>query len=150
MEAAQPPSNPPRTLVRFLAVLGTAACLIVSAGAWLSIRAQQSMWPLPDLYLLEMAAVSGLCTWSLWSNGTRLTSRGGILAWAMIGVILGFVILGAFSIGFAYIPTAGLLVSAAILSNLRRRHNPFMLLGVCLAAAVAQAAIMLIIIQLLY
>jgi hypothetical protein len=130
-------------------MLGTAVCLIVSAGVWLAIRSQQPMWPLPDLYLLEIAAVSCLCTWGIWSNGTSQASLRGILSWAAIGIVLGFVILGAFSIGFFYLPVAGLLGSTAILADLRQRHNLIIHLGVGLAAAIAQAVIMLAIIRMI-
>lgn len=136
-----------RKLERILAILGAAICLVISVGLWQAIRVDQPMWPFPDLFLFEIAAVSCLCTGSIWSNGRRLVSRHGILAWATIEVILGFMILGAFSIGFAHIPTASLLASAAILSSFRQRQNLIMLPGVCLAVALAQAVFMLAVIQ---
>jgi hypothetical protein len=47
-----------RKLERLLAVIGTAVCLIVSVRIWQVFSAQQPMWRLPDLYLLEMVAAS--------------------------------------------------------------------------------------------
>ena len=109
----QEPSSPGisiRRLERALAVTGTALCLIISAGAWWGLRVQQSLWPLPDLYLLEMLAVSALATWGIWSQAERPASMRLILTWASIGIMLGFMILGAFTIGFFYLPVVVLLV----------------------------------------
>jgi hypothetical protein len=137
-------------LERFLAVLGTTVCLVISAGIWQALRTLQPLWPFPDLYLLEMLAASSLVMWGIWSNGSGQGSLRGILTWAGIGIILGFVILGVFSIGFFYIPVAGLLAGAAILSDRRQGHNLIVYLGMGMAAALAQAALMLAVIRVLY
>jgi hypothetical protein len=148
-----------RRLERALAVTGTALCLIVSVGAWLGLRRQQSLWPLPDLYLLEMLAVSALATWGIWSQAERPASMRLILTWASIGIMLGFVILGAFSIGFFYLPVVVLLIGAAILADrpvpgqtgkARLGSNFFIHMGACIAAAGAQAALMLAVIRIMY
>jgi hypothetical protein len=137
-------------LERSLAIIGAAICLIVSAVFWQVFRVQQPMWPLPDLYLLEMAVASCLCLWAIWSGGTRPNRLRGILVWAGIGIILGFVVIGTFSIGFFYFPIAGLLASAAILSDRRQGSNLLVHVVVGLAAVVAQSALMLVVIRVLY
>jgi hypothetical protein len=139
-----------RKLERLLAVIGTAICLIVSALIWQVVSRQQPMWPLPDLYLLEMLAASVLGTWGIWSNGSRQSPLRGILIWVVAGVLFAFVIMGAFSIGFFFTPVAGLFAIAAILSDRRQAHNLIVHLGVGLAAALVQAALMLAVIRLLY
>jgi len=139
-----------RVLERILAVLGTAICLVVSAGLWLAIHAQQTIWPFPALYLLEMLAASGLGAWCLWNRPAGASGLRGILTWVAIGCQLGFVVLGVFSVGFAYLLPLGLLASATILSDRRLGRSPFLHLGVGLAAALAQAGLMLAVIQILY
>ena len=146
-------------LERALAITGTVLCLVISAGVWWGLRVQQSLWPLPDLYLLEMLAASGLATWGIWVNGTRPASQYLVLTWVAIGAILGFVILATFSIGFFYLPVVVLLISAAILADRRvpgrtgqaRLGSTFFIhMGACIAAAGAQAALMLAVIRVMY
>ena len=66
------------------------------------------------------------------------------------GATFGFVILGAWSIGFLYLPVAVLLALAAGLAD--RRHGRSMALhpGLCVLAAAAQAALMLATIHIFY
>lgn len=108
------------------------------------------MWPLPDLYLLEMLAASALGTWGIWSNESKQLPLRGILIWAVAGILFAFAIMGAWSVGFLYIPVAGLFAIAAILSDRRQGNNLVIHLGAGLAAALAQAALMLVVIRLLY
>ncbi len=150
MQDISPHKPSTRKLERLLAVIGTAICLIVSAGIWVVFSAQQPMWPLPDLYLLEMFVASILGTWGIWSTESRLSPLRGILIWVVVGVLFAFVIIGAWSIGFLFTPVAGLFAIAAILSDLRQGHNLVVHLGVGLAAALAQAALMLAVIRFLY
>lgn len=138
-----------RRLERALAVTGTVLCLVVSFGAWWGLRVQQSLWPLPDLYLLEATAASALAAWGIWNTATGSSSVRLILTWAAIGAILGFLVLAGFSIGNLYLPVAGLLFIAAILADLRLKSNLLVHLGVACAAAVVQAALMLAIIRMI-
>ena len=138
-----------RNLERFLAVIGTAVCLLVSAGLWRVFSAQQPMWPLPDLYLLEMLAASVLGMWCIWSSGSRQSPLRGFLIWAMVGVLFAFVIMGAWSVGFLFIPVAGLFAIAAVLFDRRQRYNLVVHLCVGLAAALTQSALMLTVIRFL-
>ena len=136
-------------LEQFLTVIGTAVCLIVTAGIWQVIRAQQPMWPLPDLYLLEMLAASVLGLWCIWSSGSGQSPVRGILIWAVVGVLFAFVIMGAWSVGFLFIPVVGLFAIAAVLFDRRQGHNLVVHLCVGLAVAFIQAALMLTVIRLL-
>jgi asparagine N-glycosylation enzyme membrane subunit Stt3 len=166
---------------RFLAVLGTAVCLTDSIQVWQVIGAQQEMWPLPGLYLLEMVAVSALFLWAIWGDGDLRSRSGGVrrplpsesgvgpttlrygvlredprraggirgtMSWVAVGVLVAFVIMGAWSVGFLYAPVALLFIIAAILSDRRAGHNLLVHFGVAFAAALAQAAMMLAVISL--
>jgi hypothetical protein len=147
MQAVPSLTTSTRKLELFLAVIGTAVCLLVTAGIWQVIRAQQPMWPLPDLYLLEMFAASALGLWAIWSSGSTRSPFRGFLIWAVVGVLFAFVIMGALSVGFLFIPVAGLFAIAAVLFDLRQGHNLVVHLGVGLAAALAQASLMLTVIR---
>ena len=105
------------------------------------------MWPLPALYLLEMLAASILGVWDTWSSETR--QHGAIVTWVVTGILLAFVIIGAWSVGFLFIPVAGLLAGAAVLSDRRQGRSLVVHLGVGLGAALAQAALMLGVIRFL-
>jgi len=106
------------------------------------------MWPLPDLYLLEMVAASFLGLWSIWGNGSRLSALQGILSWVVVGFLFGFVIIGSFSIGIWFMPAAVLFAIASILSNIRKGDNLVVHLCIGLAAVLAQAFLMFALIRL--
>jgi hypothetical protein len=104
------------------------------------------MWPLPGLYFIEMPALSlaAAVGWNLHF------SWAGVLTWASLGILLAFCILGAFSVGTLYLPVALLLAAAVISSDLREAKPMPVHLGICLGAAIAQAACMLLAVRLLY
>jgi hypothetical protein len=139
-----------RMLERILAGIGTVVCLTVSVLVWLLVGAQQPLWPFPALYLIEMAAVSILGMACIWSNESRLSALCGISTWTAAGIMFAFVIMGAFSIGYWFLPTAGLFAIAALLSTRRQGRNLVVPLCVGLPAALAQAALMLAVIRILY
>jgi hypothetical protein len=141
------PSN--HRLERILTLIASALSLLLGLGFWLALRLQQPVWPFPALYLLEMAVVSILITVGLWQAVTGSPALRSRLPWVGIGLILGFVVLGAFSIGFAYLPVALLFAAAASLSDRRMGRNVLVHLGVAFIAALAQVAVMLLVIQLL-
>jgi hypothetical protein len=134
-----------RSLERFLAIVGVAVCAIISALIWQSVSAYQPMWPLPALYLLEMVALSFAAA----LGNARDSAAGGMVAWGTIGAVLAFVVMGAWSVGFLFIPVAVLLAIAGILRDRRQRLNMAIHLGICAAAAIAQAALMLAAIRVL-
>jgi len=150
MPDISPPTRSTRKLERLLAALAAAICLILCTLIWQVLSAQQPMWPLPALYLLEMPAASILGLWDIWSGETRPSPSGGIVTWAVTGILFAFVIIGAWSVGFLFIPVAGLFGIAAVLSDRRQGHNLVVHLGVGLAAALAQTALMLAVIRFLY
>ncbi len=141
------PTTSIRTLEFILALAASAICLIVCVYVWLVLRAQQPIWPLPGLYLLEMLAVSFLGLWSIGSNETRLSRLRGFLTWVTVGILFAFVVLGVLSVGFLFAPVAVLFTIAAILSDHRQGHSLVAHLGIGLVAAVAQAALMLVVIR---
>ena len=122
---------------------GELVCLVVTVPIWRSISAQQGMWPLPGLYLLEMVALSVLCAFAFYRGGPRSQ----FITWGALGVFLAFSILGAFSIGFFYLPVALIFGAAAIIADVKDKDRDVRRIGahlaVCVIAGLAQAALML-------
>jgi hypothetical protein len=134
-------------LERVLAALAAATCLVVTVIIWASVSQQQDMWPLPAMYFVEVVAASLLGLWGIY----RKDAAGRWLAWATAGALFGFTILGALSVGFFYLPVAGLLGLAALWQDRQAwRRLPLHLGLALLLAAVAQAAVMLQLIRVLY
>ncbi|HLO17378.1 MAG TPA: hypothetical protein VK206_21270 [Anaerolineales bacterium] len=148
MQNSSPSSASTRNFERFLAVIAVTLSLIISVRIWLAFSQQQPMWPLPDLYLLEMLAASTLAMLEILGNGRKQFRSHGILTWIAVGILLAFVVIGAWSIGFFFAPVAGLLAIAAIWSDRRHGRNLVVHLGIGLAAALVQAALMLAVIHL--
>jgi len=133
-------------LERVFAALAVAICLVLTVIIWASVSQQQNMWPLPALYFLEMIAASLVGLWGVYRND----ATGSLLAWATTGALLGFTILGALSVGFFYLPVTGLLWLAALWQDRQDWRRLPLHLGLLLAAGVAQAALMLALIRVLY
>ena len=146
MQPSIPGSLTNPLLEKVLAIAGAVVCLIVTISLWWSISNQQPMWPLPGLYFMEMVAVSLVSAVVFVHGGSR--SR--LIPWGAIGILFAFSIIGAFSVGFFYIPVAIIFGAAASLSDVRSRQPIDAHLGVCMLAGIAQAALMLAAIRLLY
>lgn len=125
-------------LARFLAVLGAAACLAITAAVWRSVGANQPMWPLPALYFIELMLL-GIAVAALFLGESP---SGAVLAWGAAGVFAAFSVLGAWTVGFLYLPTTVLLFAASILEDLGAKANLPAHAAVCLTAGVVQAALM--------
>ena len=123
-----------------------AACVILRPSFGQSVSQQQEMWPLPALYFLEVIAASLVGLWGIFQDD----APGSLLAWAVAGALVGFAFMGAWSVGFFYLPVAGLLGLAALWQDRQDWRRLPLHLGLALLAAVAQAALMLALIRVLY
>jgi hypothetical protein len=133
-------------LEKSLALLGVAACLIITIVIGGNVSSYQPMWPLPGLYFLEMAAFSLFSTFMfIRGNPSR-----GFIIWGTVGALTAFSILGAFSVGFFYLPVVLIFAIVAITSDVRNRQPIWSHLGVCVLAGLIQAALMLAAIRWLY
>jgi hypothetical protein len=135
------------TFERILAIAGMVICLALTAILWISISANQSMWPFPGLYFIEMAALSVASARLAFMDGGPV---GRLITWSAVGLITGFSILGAWSVGFFYLPVAIIFGGLAILSDVRNKQLIPVHLGVCLIAGVVQVLLMLAAIRLLF
>ena len=131
---------------RVLAAGAAGVCVVMTAIIWLLVSQQQPMWPLPALYLLEMAAASLVGLWGIYRND----AVGSGLAWAAAGAVFGFAIIGGFSVGFFYLPVAGLMGLAALWQARLAWQRLPMHVGLALLTALGQAGLMLALIRVLY
>lgn len=129
---------------RILAILGALACLGITIPIWLSVAANQSMWPLPGLYFIEIVAVSILSALAV----VRGLGRAGLASWVAAGILAAFSILGALSVGFFYLPAAIIFGLLALYSDVRQKRPILAHLGLGALAALAQAALMLALVRL--
>ncbi len=121
------------------ALAGLVLCLYVSAYVWQYYSHVQPMWPLPALYLVEipLLTIAGvidilLAAWT-----------GGAVGWLAAGAVLGFSIMGMFSVGMLYVPVALGLALGALVADIRQKHRLLLHLALFLAAGVGQAVLML-------
>ena len=128
---------------RFLAILSAGLCLAATLLLWWNISKVQSMWLLPGLYFVEVVLLGGLGAFSFIRAGPRAK----FLAWGAAGALLGFSLLGALSVGLIYLPVALVFLVICVTSAVRNKQNLVAGLGVCLAAGLAQMALMLAVIR---
>ena len=137
--------NRTHPLERFCAIVGAALCLILTIAIWRSVSGYQAMWPLPALYFIEIAALSIFAALSFVRGAPSAT----LITWPAAGVLSAFSILGAWSVGFFYLPVALLFTAISGSWDVRNRQSIPTHLGLWLIAGGAQAALMLIVVRLL-
>jgi hypothetical protein len=124
-------------------------CLIISLRVYQVVGVQQEMWPLPGLYLLEMLIAVVFGALDVWPVDADRSWRS-MLAWIVVGLLLGFVVMGAWSIGFLYMPVAVLLLAAVLVADRRRHQSMRRHVGLCALGGLAQVLMMLGVIRLMY
>ena len=126
-------------LEKILAILAAVVCLVSTILLWGGISDHQSMWPLPGLYFIMVMVLGVLGAFSFIWGG----SIGKFITWGAAGALLGFSILGAFSVGFFYLPAALLLIVISITSVVRNKAPLLAHLAVGLVVGLALVALML-------
>jgi hypothetical protein len=106
---------------------------------------QQSMWPLPALYLVEMLALSTVAA----AATIYGVPTSGIMLWIATGALLAFAMLAMFSIGLFYLPITGLFAVTAILSTWRSRSSALISVALAIGAATVQVIVIFAVISLL-
>lgn len=137
-DLAAHPRSISRLLEWVLATIGAFNCIIVSVAF---AQSKQPMFPLPGLYLLEIAML-GLIVTIYVGLRPRLGTQWVALPWLAAGIILAFVVLGGFSIGSFLIPALLAFAATGVVGDLQAGTSSLPHLGILLIAAVAQAAIM--------
>ena len=133
---------------KFIAVLAIIVCLITCLVIFQSLLSDphQEIFPLPAFYLFEMIAASLVAAMGAFKESKAWNKA----TWAAGGIIAAFVLMGAWSIGFFFIPTAILVLITALLSW--RRHHTQILIGAItyVVAFVTQIILMFAAIRILY
>ncbi len=139
MEPAKPPAT---TLIeKILAILAAVICLVSTVLLWGGISGHQSMWPLPGLYFIMVMVLGVLGAFSfIWGGAI-----GKFITWGAAGALLGFSILGAFSVGFFYLPAALLFIIISITYDGRNKRPLLAHLAVGLVVGLALVALMLMV-----
>jgi hypothetical protein len=140
-------SKTTRPFERILAIAGAGICLVVTVILSGSIGAQQNLWPLPGLYFIEMAVLSLVCALLAFVADNPLSQ---FITWVSVGIFTGFSILGAWSVGFFYLPVAVIFAVIVIRSDLRIKRHIAAHIGVWLIAGLVQVILMLVVIRSLY
>jgi hypothetical protein len=125
-------------LERILAILAAVACLIITLVFWFSLSPDDSRWPLPGLYFVEIVSLSFISTYIF----VRGDPRGSLMTWVAAGVLSAFSFLGAASVGFFYLPVALMFSVISLIWDVRNKQNKPARLGIFLIAGIAQSALM--------
>ncbi|MBP6017145.1 MAG: hypothetical protein KA586_10535 [Candidatus Promineofilum sp.] len=131
-----------RGLIWIASLIGTATCILVP----LLFSQGSQDFPLPALYFIEIALL-GVLVMGYVVFRASFGGRWRALPWVASGIVLAFVILGGFSIGFYLIPALFAFVAVGALGDLQRDGLMARHLGYLLLAAVVQSAVMLTAIQ---
>lgn len=131
------PNNGAKRIFEWIAaVIGAINCAVVPM---LFITGQQPLFPLPGLYFIEIMLL-GLAV--LVATAVRPTAWSKPIPWIAAGILLAFVILGGFSIGFFLIPAFIAFLLVGLLADWQTGGNIGLHIGLCFVAAVVQAVIM--------
>lgn len=138
----------PASILRLtLSSAGVIVCLIACSWVWQMLNGQQTRWPLPALYLLELMAVSIVGWLGINYRGARAAPWVSRLAWGAIGIFVAFAVMGAMSIGFLFLPVALLFMLAVLFADQRYGGVKVAAIGVCALTALTQVIVMLLLIQ---
>jgi hypothetical protein len=126
------------------ALIGAANCIYVPLAF---TQPQGSLFPLPGLYFIEIALI-GVLVLVFVAVRPGLKARWLALPWIAGGIILAFVILGGFSIGFYLIPALIAFIAVGLLADRQAGGAMTRHLGMFFVATVVQGAVMYLLIQL--
>lgn len=132
-------------LERTLALLAAAVCSLISIRVFQLVGSMQPVWPLPALYLVEVTSLTWVGAWVL----IRERPSSAVVVCAVAGILTGFSILGAWTIGFFYLPVVLLLGIAGGLATWRRQRLLLVGLASFAVGFAGQVVLMLAVLRLL-
>ncbi len=128
-----------RPFENYLAAVAAIGCLALTTAVWWGVSTMQTMWPLPALYLIEVATAAVVAAIAF----IRAGQRGRRIAWAVVGVLVAFSLLGLFTVGALYLPTVLILGGVCLTADLRNKSPLGPHLVIFLLGALTQSAVML-------
>jgi hypothetical protein len=134
-----------RPIIGVIAFLGAVDCVVIP---FLFVQGQSPIFPLPGLYFIEIALLGLLGVMSVSASADPrshefVRTLWAEIPWGIAGVMLAFVILGAWSIGFFLIPAFLAFLIVGIWSYRRMGGSAVRHLGVLVLSAAIQATVML-------
>lgn len=127
----------PQPFERFLGVLSGAVCCAAAVAVWAGVSTYQGTWPFPALYFVELIALGVVVA----AAYLRPSESRALAAWAAAGAVVAFSILAAFSVGLLFLPAAAIFVAAALITDVRHHGRLGAHVGIFVAAALIQAAL---------
>ena len=129
----------PQPFEWFVAVLGGAVCFALAAVTWVSVSTSQGTWPFPALYFVELMVLGVVVA----AAYLRPSESRAAIAWAAAGAVAAFSILGAWTVGLLFLPAGAAIAAAALITDVRNQGRLGAHVGIFVAAALLQAALMM-------
>lgn len=126
--------------VRRLAIGGSGLCLAITLGIWSGVARDQSIWPLPGIYFVELMSLALVCA-ALWIANHHLAE---VSVWIMLGVLAGFSWMARLSVGALYAPVALVFGAACLVLVMRTGGRLIGRVGISLLAALAEVGMILV------
>lgn len=146
---SQPSANNRRNLEWIFSILGAVNCIIVAVLFTIYQLPQTGgelidIWPFPLVYLVEIGILGILPVVAVGLMKDNVKSRWSVVPWICSGILVAFVILGAWTIGFYLIPAMLLILFVGIFAD-RRTHGDIPLhIIFYVVGAIAQASFVLL------
>lgn len=147
-----PPSYSPsprsRTLEWVFSGLGALNCIVISILFSLSqIQLPDgdfsSIWPYPAIYFIEIIILGILCVIAVAKNQNQPNSFWSGIPWICSGILMAFVILGAWTIGFFLIPAMVLFLLVGTMSDRKIKGDIALHLIYFVSAGIGQSILVL-------
>ena len=132
------------TIMQILAFFGAANCIVVP---FLFVAGQSPLWPLPGLYMVEIALL-GLAGFLSVMKATPQSPKWMQLTWIVAGCLLAFVILGAWTIGLFLLPATVIFLFVGTLNGRQLAGELRSGLTFFFLAALVQARVILVVLWL--
>jgi len=143
-------SNPRlRTLEWVFSILGALNCIVISIlFSFSQIQLPDwdfsNIWPFPAIYLIEIITLGIICVIAVAKDQNQPNSFWSGIPWICSGILLAFVILGAWTIGFFLIPAMVLFLLVGIMSDRRLKGNTPLHLIFFVSAGIGQSILVLL------
>ena len=141
-----PPESRSFRLEWFLSVIAALNCIIVVAVIVINSNPEgnfdlATQWPFPLLYFIEIVSIGILSLVAVGSLQWLEKPNWSAVFWVCSGLLLSFVILGAWTIGFFLVPAMVIFILLGIMSDKRTGNDIPLHIVFFVAAAVVQAII---------
>lgn len=102
------------------------------------------LWPFPMIYFIEIITIAVICIIALWVIQKTNNSWWAGIFWISSGILLSFVILGAWTIGFFLIPAMVIYLVLGILSDRKLQNDIPRHIIYLVAAGIGQSLVVLL------